>query len=113
MQKIDKAFLIRQKVYVDRARMYIGYAQFLMILMVFLKSFNIKLFEHHQILSGAISFIIFIICSLIVGKIDFKLGFFSEELKRHTETNPVMIDVIERLERIEKEVKKENEHLDH
>ncbi|MEM1407644.1 MAG: hypothetical protein AAGG59_12770, partial [Bacteroidota bacterium] len=38
--KANKRTLIRWKVYIDRARMYIGYAQFLMILFVLLEAYK-------------------------------------------------------------------------
>ncbi|WP_299535614.1 hypothetical protein [Ulvibacterium sp.] len=38
--KANKRTLIRWKVYIDRARMYIGYVQFLMIGFVFLEAYK-------------------------------------------------------------------------
>jgi hypothetical protein len=47
---------------------------------------------------------LFLIVSLVLGYLDTKLGIRSEEAKQTTVDNPVMNNILERLERIEKKL---------
>ena len=95
--RFDRKSLIRWKVYVDRARMYIGYAQFLMIGLVFLDRFKGTptgdLIFEYSLISIPVLFFMFIIFSLILGFFDSKLGLREEEIRNHASSNPVLRDI--------------------
>ena len=107
--KADRKTLIRWKIYIDRAKMYVGYIQFLMIAFVLLEaykeSFLGKLIFENMIISIPIIFLIFIILSLIVGRIDTLLGLREEELRNSSTSNPVMRDILKNMEEIKEELK--------
>lgn len=107
--KANKRSLIRWKVYIDRSRMYVGYIQFLMIGFVFLDSYRDSLigqliFEN-LMYSIPILFILFIILSLLLGRIDTLLGLREEELRNSAISNPVMREILTKLEETQKELK--------
>lgn len=108
--KANRKTLIRWKIYVDRARMYIGYIQFFMIGFVFLRSFEDStigtlLFEN-VLLSIPILFLLFIGLSLVLGRVDTVLGLREEELRNSSTSNPVMRDILSNLEELKAEVHK-------
>jgi hypothetical protein len=109
--KADKKTLIRWKIYIDRARMYIGYLQFFMIGFVFLESFREErigqLIYNNLLISIPVLFLLFILLSLIVGRIDTVMGLREEELRNSTQSNPVMREILEEL----KDIKAELEEL--
>ena len=109
--KANRKTLIRWKIYIDRAKMYVGYIQFLMIAFVLLEAYKEsslgKLIFENMIISIPIIILIFIIFSLIVGRIDTLLGLREEELRNSSTSNPVMRDVLKNL----KEIKEELEEL--
>lgn len=104
----SKRTLIRWKVYIDRARMYIGYIQFFMIGLVLLESYRDtkfgSLFFDNLLLSVPILFVIFIGFSLILGRLDTVYGLREEELRNSAESNPVMRDILAKLEKITQEL---------
>lgn len=106
--KADRKTLIRWKIYIDRAKMYVGYIQFLMIAFVLLEaykeSFLGKLIFENMIVSVPILFLIFILLSLVVGRIDTVLGLREEELRNSSTSNPVMRDILKNMEEIKKEL---------
>ena len=107
--KADRKTLIRWKIYIDRAKMYVGYIQFLMIAFVLLEaykeSFLGNLIFENMIVSIPIIFLIFIILSLIIGRIDTLLGLREEELRNSSTSNPVMRDILKNMEEIKEELK--------
>ena len=116
--KANRKTLIRWKIYIDRARMYIGYVQFLMIGFVFLEAYKDssvgQLIFDNLLISIPILFLIFIILSLIVGRMDTILGLREEELRNASSSNPVMREILLNMEELKKEIKElraENEHL--
>lgn len=106
--KFNKRSLIRWKVYIDRARMYIGYLQFFMIGFVFFESFreeNIgKLIFNHLYLSIPILFLAFIFLSLLIGYIDSKMGFREEELRNSSYSNPMFREIYQNLQEVKMEL---------
>lgn len=106
--KADRKTLIRWKIYIDRARMYVGYIQFLMIAFVFLKAFKDSYFGRlifeNMLISIPIIFLIFIVLSLIVGRIDTLLGLREEELRNSSTSNPVMRDILKNIKEIKEEL---------
>ena len=107
--KKDKKTLIRWKVYIDRARMYIGYIQFIMIAFVFLENYKNtntgKLIFDNMLISIPIIFLVFILLSLLLGRIDTLLGLREEELRNSSASNPVMREILQNLEDIKEELK--------
>ena len=107
--KADRKTLIRWKIYIDRAKMYVGYIQFLMIAFVLLEAYKEsslgKLIFENMLISIPIIFLIFIILSLFIGRIDTLLGLREEELRNSSTSNPVMRDILNNMEEIKKELK--------
>ena len=107
--KANKRTLIRWKVYIDRARMYIGYAQFLMILFVLLEAYKDttigELIFSNLLISMPILFVLFIISSLIIGRIDTVLGLREEELRNASTSNPVMRDLLTKVNELTDEIR--------
>jgi len=106
--KTDRKTLIRWKIYIDRAKMYVGYIQFLMIAFVLLEAYKEsslgKLIFDNMLISVPIIFLIFIILSLIIGRIDTLLGLREEELRNFSTSNPVMREILKNMEDIKKEI---------
>lgn len=110
MNKInfDKKTLIRWKVYFDRSRMYVGYIQFFLIGIVFIQSFKNNpwgdLLFKYSMISIPILFILFILFSLFLGYIDTKFGFREEELRNLSKSNPVLMELLDSINDIKKDV---------
>lgn len=115
----NKETLIRWKVYFDRSRMYIGYIQFFLIVFVFIRSYKGSFygdyFFKHAIILIPIFFIVFILLTLFLGYLDLKLGLRQEEFKNLSQSNQVLMDMLntiksieKELEEIKKQTKKEN-----
>ena len=91
---LNKQTLIRWKVYIDRSKMYIGYIQFLLIIFVFINSLDnnpvSQFVLERPLIAVPIILVLFVICSLILGYLDSKLGFREEEIRNHARSNPVL-----------------------
>jgi len=112
--KANRETLIRWKIYIDRAKMYVGYVQFLMIAFVLLEAYKEsyfgKLIFENMIISIPVIFLIFIVLSLIVGRIDTLLGLREEELRNSSNSNPVMRDILKNMKEIKEELQKLKEN---
>ena len=107
--KANKRTLIRWKVYIDRARMYIGYVQFLMIGFVFLEAYKetkigVLIFDH-LLYSVPIMFVLFIGLSLLVGRFDTTFGLREEELRNSSSNNPVMQELLSNVKELKEEIR--------
>ena len=107
--KWNRKTLIRWKVYIDRARMYLGYINFMMLGVVFLRSYRdtswgAYIFEHYYF-TIPLLVIVFLIFSLILGFIDSKLGFREEELRNVSTSNPVMMEILKTVKELKEEKK--------
>lgn len=106
--KANRQTLIRWKIYIDRAKMYVGYIQFLMIAFVLLEAYKDtllgRLIFEHMIISIPILILIFIVLSLLIGRIDTVLGLREEELRNSSSSNPVMREMLNNMEGIKKEL---------
>ncbi len=115
MIKLNKKSLIRWKIYIDRARMYIGYIQFLMIGFVFLESYKEtswgQLIFNNLLYSIPVLFALFILLQLILGRIDTLLGLREEEMRNASTSNPVMRELLENITELKQEVKQLNDKL--
>ena len=107
--KPNRRALIRWKIYIDRAKMYVGYIQFLMIAFVLLEAYKEtsvgKLIFNNMFISIPVIFLVFIILSLVVGRIDTLLGLREEELRNSSASNPVMREILQNMEEIKRELK--------
>lgn len=112
--KANKRTLIRWKVYIDRARMYIGYAQFLMILFVLLEAYKDttigELIFNNLLISMPVLFLLFIVLSLIIGRIDTVLGLREEELRNASTSNPVMRELLMQVSELTEEIRQLKAH---
>lgn len=104
---LNKKTFIRWKVYIDRARMYIGYINFLMILVIFMRSIKDSqagqfVFEYYYF-TFPVLFILFFIISLILGYMDSKLGFREEELRNLSVSNPVLMEILKSVKELREE----------
>ncbi|MGV8137777.1 MAG: hypothetical protein AB2L20_21415 [Mangrovibacterium sp.] len=108
--KANRETLIRWKIYIDRAKMYVGYIQFLMIAFVLLETYKEsylgKLIFENMIISIPIIFLVFIVLSLLLGRIDTLLGLREEELRNSSSSNPVMRDILKNVKEIKEELEK-------
>ncbi len=113
MQALTKKRLIRWKVYIDRARMYVGYISFFMIGFVFLKSFKDTIWGQYIYDNFYFTFpalvLLFMVFSLVLGFADTKLGIREEELRNQSSANPVQREIMEMLKEIREELKNKNE----
>lgn len=112
--KADRRALIRWKIYIDRAKMYISYIQFLMIGLVFLESYKDTKFGtfifDHALVSIPVLLLLFIILSLVLGRMDTVLGLREEELRNSSSSNPVMREILKNLEDMKKEIQELKSH---
>lgn len=104
MVKLNKRTFIRWKIYIDRARMYIGYINFFMIGFVFLKSFKDTqwgqyIYDNYYFTFPILVFL-FLFLSLLLGFIDTKLGVREEEMRNASQTNPVQREMLSLLKQI-------------
>jgi len=67
------------------------------------------IFEN-MIISIPVIFLIFIVLSLIVGRIDTLLGLREEELRNSSNSNPVMRDILKNMKEIKEELQKLKEN---
>ncbi len=108
--RANKKSIIRWKIYIDRARMYVGYIQFLMIGFVFLKAYKDsylgEIIFDNIFISIPVLFIVFIAFSLILGRIDTLLGLREEELRNSSSSNPVMREILTNMEEMKNELKR-------
>lgn len=104
--QLNKKALVRWKIYIDRARMYIGYISFIMIAFMFLNDFDnesIRSFlDDNKLITYPAMMIVFLIFSLILGRLDTKFGFRKEEMRNASTENPILMEILEKVNRIEK-----------
>jgi len=95
--RFNKKSLIRWKVYIDRSKMYIGYIQFLLIIFVSIESLGdnpVKEFVFTNPMTALpIILVLFLLLSLVIGYLDSRLGFREEEIRNHSKSNPVLMDI--------------------
>ena len=99
--RLSKASLVRWKIYLDRARMYLGLISFAMIIFVFLndiKDVEIRAFlDQNKFIIYPVIAILFVLFSLLLGRLDTKFGMRSEEMRNHATANPVTMEILEHL----------------
>lgn len=104
--KLNKKTFIRWKVYFDRARMYIGYANFFMMIVIFINSIKDNRFGRYLVDYSAIAIplliIIFVGGSLFLGYMDSRLGIRKEEMRNLSTANPVIMEIYESVQELKK-----------
>lgn len=107
---LNKQTLIRWKVYIDRSKMYIGYIQFLLIIFVFINSLDNNPVSQFVVekpyIAVPLVLILFVVCSLILGYLDSKLGFREEEIRNHARSNPVLRQIQTSLDEVNSKIDK-------
>jgi hypothetical protein len=96
---INKKKLVKWKIYIDRARMYLSYISFAMVAFVFLDAINDTrvrdILDNNRLLVYPVVMLLFFAVSLFLGYLDTKLGIRKEEMRNHTNENPVMMEIIQ------------------
>jgi len=107
--RINKKTMVRWKIYVDRARMYIGYISFIMIAFMFLNDFKdetIRSFlDDNKLITYPIVIVLFVVFSLILGRLDTKFGVRKEEMRNSASENPVTMEILETVKNIQNNIK--------
>ena len=105
-----KKGIISTKIYFDRARMYLGYINFFMLNIVLLNSsengFIANMVNQNRILWIPVLFVFYAAVLVFIGFLDTKLGFRQEEMRNNAVHNPVLMEMINSINEIKKEVKK-------
>lgn len=86
--------------YLDRARMYYTYAQVVTLGILCLKSFGVPIKSIYVILGVPA----LVLVSVVLGWLDYKIGFFQEEAKRHATLNPINMETLQRIKDIQGEL---------
>tara|TARA_Y100000114_G_C11707382_1_gene301680 strand:+ start:127 stop:435 length:309 start_codon:yes stop_codon:yes gene_type:complete len=77
--------------------MYIGYIQFLLIIFVFINSLEnnpvSQFVVENPLVAVPLILVLFVVCSLMLGYLDSKLGFREEEIRNHAHSNPVLRNI--------------------
>jgi len=107
---VNQRNVVRWKIYIDRARMYIGYISFIMLGFVFLNSFqndSIRTYlDHNKLWIYPVIMVAFVIVSLFLGRMDTKLGMRREEMRNQAAENPITMEILNSLREI-KEIQKQ------
>jgi len=102
--KVNKRAVVRWKIYLDRARMYLSYINFVMIAFVFLNAIKDQqvrdLLDQNKLLVYPTVMIVFIVVSLLLGRLDTWLGMRKEEMRNHATENPVTLEILTTLREI-------------
>ena len=85
--------LARYKIYVDRARWYMVFVQFIMIVIIFLQSNGINL--HWGLYPLVVLTVLFIM--VIIGFIDRKMGMIKEEQRFYSTENPIIQEILRKV----------------
>jgi len=109
--KVNKKSVIRWKIYLDRARNYLQYINFFMLIFVALeaaKDYSVgKILSDNPIISVPVMAVILLAVSLVLGYLDTHLGIRKEEMRNHAEQNPVTMDILNTVRSIKKELEEQ------
>ncbi|AJF61524.1 TPA: hypothetical protein HA239_03045 [Candidatus Woesearchaeota archaeon] len=103
-----RGLLIRLKLYMSRTGSYISLVNTAMILFIFLsdlEKYNIDIEIRDWIIP---IFIVGVLGMLTFGYLEDRLGFYSEEQKASQSRSPYFREIIERLDKIEKQLEKKS-----
>ena len=105
--RVNKKALIRWKVYLDRSKMYIGYINLFMMVTIFLgaiKNTEVgKFLIANVYVAIPILIILFIFFALLLGYWDSRLGIRSEEMKNLSSQNPVQMEILHTIRKLNKD----------
>ncbi len=108
--QLNKRTFIRWKIYIDRARMYIGYISFVMIAFMFLNDFKDEtirdFLDENKWITYPLMMVVFLLFSLILGRLDTKLGLRKEEMRNAASENPVTMEILGHLREIKESIDK-------
>ncbi len=108
---LNRRTFIRWKIYIDRARMYIGYISFIMIAFMFLNDFKDQTIRHfldeNKLITYPVMMVLFMVFSLILGRLDTKLGLRKEEMRNAATENPVTMEILESIKEIKQKLNDE------
>lgn len=106
--QLNRRTFIRWKIYIDRARMYIGYISFIMIAFMFLNDFKDEtirgFLDENKLITYPIMMVVFMLFSLILGRLDTKLGLRKEEMRNAATENPVTMEILMNLKEIQEKL---------
>lgn len=105
---LNKRTAVRWKIYLDRARMYLNYINFVMIAFVFLSAIEDarlrQILDENRLIIYPVVMLIFIGVSLILGYFDTKLGLRKEEMRNNATENPVTLEILTHLRELKAEI---------
>ena len=105
---LNRRTFIRWKIYIDRARMYIGYISFVMIAFMFLNDFKDETIRHfldeNKLITYPVMMVLFMVFSLILGRLDTKLGLRKEEMRNAANENPVTMEILQNIKEIKQKM---------
>lgn len=105
---MNKKRLIAVKIYFDRARMYLGYINFFILNIVLINSIENEVLKSYindyKLVIIPLLFIIYAITLIFIGYLDTKLGLRQEEMRNNTAVNPIMQDLIRKIDEIHLEI---------
>jgi len=94
------------KVNVNRSMSYIALLNSGMILFLMLSKLQDYGFSVHITRWFIPIFVISMIAMIFIGYVDYRLGFHKEEARVSSSRNPYFEEIVERLDRVEKEIKR-------
>ncbi len=101
---LNRRSVVRWKIYLDRARMYLGLISFVMIAFMFLNEIKDQwirsMLDGNKFLVYPIVMLVFIGFALILGRMDTKYGMRKEEMRNHALENPVTMEILGHLRAI-------------
>ena len=101
---LNRRSVVRWKIYLDRARMYLGLISFVMIAFMFLNEIENEwirsILDGNKFLVYPVVMSIFIGFALILGRMDTKFGMRKEEMRNHALENPVTMEILGHLRAI-------------
>lgn len=101
---VNRRSVVRWKIYLDRARNYLGLMNFLMIAFVFLNSIENQsirsVLDGNRLVIYPMIMTLFVVLSLLLGRLDTKLGMRKEEMRNHAYENPVTMEILNSLNEI-------------
>ncbi len=107
---LNKKTAVRWKIYLDRAKMYLSYINFVMIAFVFLNSINDEriraILDENRLIFYPFVMVMFISVSLVLGYFDTKLGLRKEEMRNNATENPITLEILSSLKEIKENQKK-------
>jgi hypothetical protein len=94
----------RSKIFLDRARPWLSYVQLVMIGILFIDKVDFlkRLSLGYPVLTYFFCALATLVGSVFIGYLDTRLGIRREEFRDNSEENPVLMDIVDRLDRIEK-----------